>query len=597
MVKTKPEPARGKSPRQETSKEAVDQGHAPRVDSTRETIESFVIAVIIAFLFRAFEAEAFEIPTGSMGPTLLGRNKDVECPKCGFDFQSGVSFEVDDYGRPEYFGRDINLPPGKQWLMGQRILAQTCTCPNCRYTMSVDPAKDSDQLQRPDHPYSYSGDRIWVSKAPYLVGDPERWDVAVFKFPLGANINYIKRIVGLPNETLGISGGNIYTSSRDKSEFKIERKPPDKVLATLQPVYDNDFELPELRQMGWPSRWGALQDTAETESAWKASEDGKSFSIDRHSQKEAWLVYQHIPPSFATWNSKASNGKPAGWMKPQLITDFCGYNTATTQAQAPQPELRSLGLHWVGDLALACELDIQSNEGQVFLALVEGGRMMRCELDLASGQAKLAIDGLDQFAPQAATSVEGPGKHQLRFANVDDQLLLWVDGSLVEFSQPTTYPELDNARPTIEDLKPARIGARGATMKVNHLRIDRDIYYIATDQQSRFSDFPRSPILHETPEELAQFYSSPERWDVFDDLIKLQFPLNEGQYLALGDNSPNSGDSRFWHSVNRDLFIGKAFFVYWPHAWETNPNLPIPFRGRTIRIPFYPNFGEMRLIR
>ena len=38
----------------------------------RETVESIVIAFVLAFLFRTFEAEAFVIPTGSMAPTLMG---------------------------------------------------------------------------------------------------------------------------------------------------------------------------------------------------------------------------------------------------------------------------------------------------------------------------------------------------------------------------------------------------------------------------------------------------------------------------------------------------------------------------------------------
>src|ERR1700676_3426555 len=50
----------------------------------RETIESIVIAFILAFLFRTFEVEAFVIPTGSMATTLMGRNLDLDCPQCGF---------------------------------------------------------------------------------------------------------------------------------------------------------------------------------------------------------------------------------------------------------------------------------------------------------------------------------------------------------------------------------------------------------------------------------------------------------------------------------------------------------------------------------
>ena len=49
------------------------------------------MAFVLAFLFRTFEAEAFVIPTGSMAPTLMGRHKDVYCPKCGCEYQISAS--------------------------------------------------------------------------------------------------------------------------------------------------------------------------------------------------------------------------------------------------------------------------------------------------------------------------------------------------------------------------------------------------------------------------------------------------------------------------------------------------------------------------
>jgi signal peptidase I len=594
MSKSKMEPAKRGGP---VAAPSAEKQESPRGDGTRETIESIIIALILAFLFRAFEAEAFEIPTGSMGPTLLGRNKDIVCPKCGFPFQSGVSFEVDDFGRPLHFDRDL-LPPDRMNLAGQRILAQTCTCPNCRYTMSVNPYEQVDQLQEVKHPYSYSGDRIWVSKTPYVVADPQRWDVAVFKYPLGANINYIKRLVGLPNESVMIYRGNIYASPLGKDDYQIARKPPHKVLATLQPVYDTDYETPELRERGWPARWRPIKESADGQPLWKTNDHGRTFSIDAVAGQEAWLGYRHIPPDFDAWELVRRGNLPTDYpVRSQLISDFCAYNTATSQASAPRPELRSLGLHWVGDLSIRCELDVQADQGQIALVLVEAGRLMECRFDVATGQARLGISGMESFQPTASTALRGPGKHWIRFANVDNQLLVWVDDQLLEFSSSTAYDETEQYRPNVEDLTPVRIGAVGLKAQVAHLRIDRDIYYIASH---RGDDFSRRPIRNNTARERAEFFSDPSRWAAFDDLESSEYTLNEGQFLALGDNSPNSGDSRYWpgeHYVSRDLIIGKAFFVYWPHAWETTPSIPIPFRGRTIRVPFYPNFWEMRLIR
>jgi signal peptidase I len=58
----------------------------------RETIESIAVAVVLAFLFRAFVAEAFVIPTGSMAPTLQGRHMDVVCEKCQLSVPDGCQF-------------------------------------------------------------------------------------------------------------------------------------------------------------------------------------------------------------------------------------------------------------------------------------------------------------------------------------------------------------------------------------------------------------------------------------------------------------------------------------------------------------------------
>src|SRR5262245_11222802 len=80
----------------------LPQKPAPQKDqpssahAVRETIESIVIAFVLAFLFRTFEAEAFVIPTGSMAPTLMGRHKDVQCPQCGERYRVSASEEEGD---------------------------------------------------------------------------------------------------------------------------------------------------------------------------------------------------------------------------------------------------------------------------------------------------------------------------------------------------------------------------------------------------------------------------------------------------------------------------------------------------------------------
>jgi len=53
-----------------------------------------------------------------------------------------------------------------------------------------------------------NGDQLIVEKTSYYFNDPSRYDVVVF--PYNSDSNYIKRIIGLPGETVLIRGGVIY---------------------------------------------------------------------------------------------------------------------------------------------------------------------------------------------------------------------------------------------------------------------------------------------------------------------------------------------------------------------------------------------------
>jgi signal peptidase I len=145
----------------------------------RETVESIIVAFILAFLFRAFVAEAFVIPTGSMAPTLMGAHKDLTCSECGSQYQVGASLE---------FESDTGARTGN-YVIGS----------NSSICRSVNPIDFSDANQA-----TFSGDRILVSKFDYVLSKPKRWDVLVFKFPEEARMNYIKRLIGLPDEQLMI---------------------------------------------------------------------------------------------------------------------------------------------------------------------------------------------------------------------------------------------------------------------------------------------------------------------------------------------------------------------------------------------------------
>ena len=60
-------------------------------------------------------------------------------------------------------------------------------------------------------PTLYSGDNLIVDKISYRVQEPKRFDIIVFPYQYADKTYYIKRIIGLPGETVRIDEkGNIY---------------------------------------------------------------------------------------------------------------------------------------------------------------------------------------------------------------------------------------------------------------------------------------------------------------------------------------------------------------------------------------------------
>ena len=54
------------------------------------------------------------------------------------------------------------------------------------------------------------GDNLIVDKITYRFTDPQRFDIIVFPFQYGEKVYYIKRIIGLPGETIRVQDGEIY---------------------------------------------------------------------------------------------------------------------------------------------------------------------------------------------------------------------------------------------------------------------------------------------------------------------------------------------------------------------------------------------------
>lgn len=147
-----------------------------RAGAVRQTVELLVMLCLSVVLVRTFSAEAYVVPTGSMAPTLLGWHREIKCPSCLAVFVVGI----EDEGQT-----------------GEAI------CPNCG-KRGLD---DGPSIE-------CGGDRVLVEKFLFEFRRPRRWEVAVFHFPGEPSQAYVKRVVGLPGESIRISGGDVYVNDR-----------------------------------------------------------------------------------------------------------------------------------------------------------------------------------------------------------------------------------------------------------------------------------------------------------------------------------------------------------------------------------------------
>ena len=563
----------------------------------RETIESIIVAIILALMFRAYEAEAFIIPTGSMAPSLQGQHMDLECGNCGVRYRSGASYEASTAEK----NFDI----------------ESTFCPICQYRTRM---SSSD----PDH-VSNKGDRILVNKFIYDFQDPERFDVIVFKNPNNGKQNYIKRLIGLPGDNILIENGDIYVmplTGEGTYGKEIARKPARKLRHILQAVDDTDHIGPNLESIQWPSRWQPFDGL----SNWKIQEsDGHPNFYSQPTEQTNWLRYRHYQPLKEEWPTILAGQLPErfrGGKLPlgRLIGDQYAYNDGKYVNSNAGSEFRqNLGLHWVGDIGLECWANVKSSQGKLLLDVVEGGAHFTCEIDVASGLATLMCDdsrvdtkvtfeneaGQTVEKPTGQTNLKGPGEYHIEYVNADDRIHLWINNRLIDFDA-ANYTRAGIPIPTYDpqdpgDAEPVGVGSQGLEVDLSRLKVVRDIYYTSANSEQppyRMDNETMNPVevieeIHRNPE----LWSMPEAIKMFRDLkgrTKPMFKLERGatsaqdQFLPMGDNSPQSYDGRVWDGpkyVERDMLIGRAMLIYWPHM----KNVPY--------IKYFPIFERMDFIR
>jgi len=533
-----------------------------RAAEIANTFEWLITAFVLAFVFRAFVMEAFRIPTGSMADTLKGAHFPLRCRQCGYKYEHG--FVPGNYGLPE-----DTIPRGSVPLAITR-------CPNCgRYPRKlvchtcgedydnrpVDAKGGSNRNKnssgnRPILPSRCprcnrhlltdkempvaNGDRILVLKCIYQFFKPRRWDVIVFKNPPNPTINYIKRLVGLPGETVQIVDGDVYI------EGQISRKPPKVQNELWMPVYDNDYQ---------PVRPG--------EDSFNGHVWQQPFKNVRDSK---WITTDSKSPTIFRLDS------PADELNSLVYDTSVGNDFKATYAYDDIDGYPYMP--YCSDLMVRFHCRTADSQGRVGVALSKYGITYKAWIDLAGEMviAKSDKDGrtsdLIRLGPVPVTD-----SALVKFANVDHRLIFQYG------SKELTYDlgrDIEDAVGMIEDTEPRAEIFGSGTLALSHVAIFRDIHYTA-----------------------AKFANSSEYGRATKDN---PFVLGEDEFFVLGDNSPNSEDGRWWNRpgeankglspyrvgiVPRDYLVGKALFVYWPSGFRPFPEFPFGI---------IPNVGRMHFI-
>ncbi|OYQ32704.1 signal peptidase I [Niveispirillum lacus] len=170
------EPQRRRTPptfRQDPLPPLVETQPHPVGGGWGETLRIILVTIAVVVGIRTLSIEAFNIPSGSMVPTLLVGD---------YLFVNKASYGYSRYSLPSLLRFGGKAPP---------------VTTDCKAT----PGRLFGRL-------------------------PERGDVAVFKLPKDTSVDYIKRIVGLPCDRLQMIGGALYVNGEMAARIRV----PDFVL-------------------------------------------------------------------------------------------------------------------------------------------------------------------------------------------------------------------------------------------------------------------------------------------------------------------------------------------------------------------------------
>ena len=487
----------------------TQKGRKNRFAEVANILEELVTAFIMALLIVTFVLRPFIIPTGSMANTLKGAYFRMRCPQCGYRYSRNFDTVEHDPSRFTVPASNVKMP--------------TSRCPSCGYYQS--PVTGMPITK---------GDKILVLKCMYQLFEPKQWDVIVFRYPVDPSINYIKRLVGRPEETVEIIDGDVYINGQ------ISRKPPKVQNELWMPIYNNDYQPARPTEGSFNGHiWKQPFDVAN--SAWTIDKDDPTtFCLDTTAEQTGFLSY----------NPKVGNDFRASY----AYNDVRGYD------QMP----------YCSDLMVSFYANQTGQQGLIGIELSKYQNRYRASFDSA-GQMVISQISDEEENILASKTIEtnSPEKPSMvKFANVDHQLIFQFGDEKLTFDLGRDANAIGPRKTQVSPQ--AKIFGSG-NLQVSHVAISRDIYYTYAYGPNRAGE--GNPLKLEKDQFFVLGDNSPNSAD--------GRVWNQQGISNIGKSPYPAG------IVPRDYLVGKAAFVFWPSGFK--PFAKFPFS-------IIPDIGRMRFI-
>jgi len=548
-------------------------------ETIKETLISIAIAFTMAFVFRGFVVEAFVIPTGSMAPTLMGAYMPLRGETTGYTWPVGAW--------------DPNPPP---------LDPNTYVDPQPASDLQ-DPVSGQAMLPRRDR-RTYSGDRILVLKYLYLLREPSRFDVIVFKDPQNPSNNFIKRLIGLAGDQIALADGDVFVRTDPSGREPTGNTPAERAKLWEQPGWHIARKDPITQRAVWQQVYDSAfaPVSGAVTPPWRPSSDA-GWTLEPREYSFAGAG----PTALVFDQSRARSGPGIRPALTWAIDDYYPYDEpfyAHPRGYPPRPRFP------VADIRVRCGFKPQAEGQTVRMHMEARGHEFRASI--GAGKAEVAWRAVvgaggvkgpwEAVATGSAPALPAGQVANVEFWHVDQSVQIWLDGvRLANFEYDWSPGErllYATGKPLTQLLTPrpggptvsnplaaAEIYAYGGASNVElqfeggaftlyRVGLDRDLHYQPTDKASGhgLATSPYAPLILSPDQFFACGDNSPlsadgRAWDTVDPWVARQYPPPPGPYQTKG-------------VIPRDLLLGKAFFVYWPSLrWEGKP-VPVPDFGR-----------------